>query len=438
MISVISVYSDEKTLREVLLEGLQRQNVDFELITVDNTGNKHRSAAEALNDAARGATGKYLMFVHQDVGVSSDSFLETLEARLNELPDVGVAGGAGRSKDGETRGYALGPSSKAPWEMVDPVHQVREPEVVQILDESILIVPKSVFNRMEFDADTFDGWHCYGADYCLSVRQLGLKVYTLPMPAYHASAGTNVEGLLKYQRRLYQKHRNNHRRIYTTSGELSGWNLRLMALTEALRSLYLKIFPGWDTILKRELSDCQTLLDLGCGWNSPVRSCGIPFSVGIECHEPYLDASRKRNTHSQYVLGDMRSIEFHPKSVDAVVAMNLPDRMGKADEQVLIKRMETWARKRVVVVTPNEQSCQDRPIGEGETGWKVRQLRKLGFRVYGINGWSRLGGPDSAAKSSLHSSLVWRILLDLSQKVAYHCPSVAFQLLAVKEVCANK
>lgn len=439
MISVICVYNDENALREVLLRGLQRQTVEFQLITVDNTGNKYRSAAEALNEAARGATGKYLMFVHQDVGVSSESYLEKVETILDTLPDLGVAGGAGRSETGQIRKYVPGAFSKDPSEIIGFVHPVREPELVQTLDEAALIVPKAVFNQMQFDADTFDGWHCYGADYCLSVRKLGLKAYTLPGSgaAYHASTGTNVQGLLKYQRRLYRKHRRTHRTIYTSTGDLSGWSLTLMGIAEALRSPYMRIFPSWSVLLKRELSGCQTVLDLGCGWNSPVRYCDIPFSVGIESHTRYLDAGRARRIHSQYVLADVRSIEFQPKSVDAVVAINLLDPMSDEERQALLRRMERWARKRVVVVTRNQPSCRNEPLGEGKTGWNAKELRKLGFRVFGINGWRRLGGPDSAAKSSLVASLLSRAGRDVSQKVAYHCPGAAFQLLAVRQVSAK-
>jgi GT2 family glycosyltransferase len=450
MISIVCVYSNERTLREVLLESLQRQTVEFQLITIDNTGNKYRSAAEALNHGGREATGKYLMFVHQDVGLSSDSYLETVETVLDTLPDVGVAGRAGRSEENPDIRVPPGPSLLAPWEVADwvqPGHELgviqgdHQPTVVQTLDEAILIVPKSVFSRMQFDADTFDGWHCYGADYCLCVRKLGLRAYRLPFPqellCCHMTAGANTEGLLKYQWRLYQKHRKHHRRIYATTGDISGWTLILATVRQTLRSPSRKIFPRWNTILKRELSGCETLLDLGCGWNSPVGSCGIPFSMGIESHRPYLDLSKRRNIHSQYALADVRSIEFHPRSFDAVVAINPLDRMSEEDGRILIKKMETWARKRVVVVTRNERPCQNGPMGEGKAGWKADELGDLGFRVFGINGLRRLGGPDSADSRILGTTLLHRIIVDLSQKVTYHCPSVAFELLAVKEVCAN-
>jgi hypothetical protein len=40
--------------------------------------------------------------------------------------------------------------------------------------------------------------------------------------------------------------------------------------SSALRSLFLKLFPSLSEELARELEDCKTVLDLGCGGNSRV------------------------------------------------------------------------------------------------------------------------------------------------------------------------
>ena len=57
MISIVCVYNNERTLKNVLLKSLENQTVEFELITLDNRDNRFKSAAEALNDGGAKAKG---------------------------------------------------------------------------------------------------------------------------------------------------------------------------------------------------------------------------------------------------------------------------------------------------------------------------------------------------------------------------------------------
>ena len=162
-------------------------------------------------------------------------------------------------------------------------------------------MPRSVFGRLKFDYKVFDGWHCYGADYCLSVIQLGLKAYVIPVFCCHSCIRRNMEDLLKYQRRLYLKHRKNYKHIYTWMGEVSWLTLKLRLLHKFLSTLYVRIFPDVTIILRKELYGCDTVLDLGCGHHSIIQSFGIPFSVGVELFEPALQESKRKGIHSQYI-----------------------------------------------------------------------------------------------------------------------------------------
>lgn len=49
MISVICIYNDKAQLERYLLRGLQQQDVEFDLITIDNTLGQHTSAVPVLN-----------------------------------------------------------------------------------------------------------------------------------------------------------------------------------------------------------------------------------------------------------------------------------------------------------------------------------------------------------------------------------------------------
>lgn len=87
-----------------------------------------------------------------------------------------------------------------------------------------------------------------------------------------------------------------------------------MRLIKILKLVYRKFFPNLIEYLKRELSNCDTILDLGCGKNSPLQYCSAPFSVGVEKFRPYLEESKRKKIHNQYIEADVTKIEFKPKS----------------------------------------------------------------------------------------------------------------------------
>jgi len=63
-----------------------------------------------------------------------------------------------------------------------------------------------------------------------------------------------------------------------------------------------RIFHTTVYCLKRELKDCQSVLDLGCGPSSPLQYCqNIKYSVGVEAYKPYLAESKRRKIHSKYL-----------------------------------------------------------------------------------------------------------------------------------------
>jgi SAM-dependent methyltransferase len=438
MISVVCVYNNEQALARILLPSLKSQTTPFELIKLDNTGGRFKSAAEALNYGAKHANGEYVMFVHQDVELDCDSWLENVENILKLTPDLGIAGVAGMSENGKTdkeRGRGYISNCGQIWEYANPVEK---PEKVQTLDECLLIVPKSVFNKLQFDSKTFDDWHCYGADYCLSVKQNGLEAYVIPAFIYHRSLLTNVQNILRYQKRLFNKHRRNYKHIYTTCGDIARLNLALESFYHILSPLYNQMFLDWTRYLRRELGKSDTVLDLGCGYNSPLQYCDIAFSVGVELFDPYLEESRKKAIHNEYIRADIREIDFKPKSFDVVLAIEVLEHLAKDEGHELIQKMELWARKKIILTTPNcylhQDTYDDNPLQRHLSGWSADELKKMGFKVYGVNGWRRLKGYKGAIK--YRPQFLWLRISAISQWIAYYYPKMAFQLFAVKKTDA--
>jgi hypothetical protein len=268
MISIICAFNDEKVLEACLLKSLKDQATDCEIIAINNTENQFKSAAEALNWGGTQAVGDYVMFVHQDVDLRSDSWLESTEALLDSLPDLGIAGVAGISEHGgpfaERCSNTIHHRPQARYRNVitqGPQMDrwgtpIREPEPVQTVDECLVIIPKSVFKIMQFDEVTCDGWHLYAADYCLSVAAQGFSVYAIPKCIHHQSKGYDEKNALgviaslglhpnEYYctlEHVLKKHKDRYKWIHTSCGS---WNtlypLKLQRFHLALKHVILSL-----------------------------------------------------------------------------------------------------------------------------------------------------------------------------------------------------
>lgn len=249
MISIACVYNNGKILNDYLLKSLKNQTVDYELIALDNTEAKYKSAAEALNHGGRRANGKYIMFVHQDVDLCSNTWLEEAEKILDAIPDLGIAGIAGMAENGNSnkergRNIIKHGDPAIIWPQGNPI---QEPEPVQTLDECMIIIPESVFDVLQFDEKVCDDWHLYAVDYCLNIKRLGFDAYVIPMFIYHRSIAYSFsEKYYLTLEKVLKKHKKHYKRIYTTMGDWSTlypvtlqkiWRLAKAGLTYPWRKL---------------------------------------------------------------------------------------------------------------------------------------------------------------------------------------------------------
>jgi hypothetical protein len=97
---------------------------------------------------------------------------------------------------------------------------------VQTLDECLLIHRNQGGDNKYFDEDV-PGWHAYGVEACCTAIRRGATNYVLPLPLWHDSKSTNLQGLEEAHKYVWQKHGSALERIATTCGDLPrsfGWN----------------------------------------------------------------------------------------------------------------------------------------------------------------------------------------------------------------------
>jgi len=92
------------------------------------------------------------------------------------------------------------------------------------------------------------------------------------------------------------------------------------------------VFFYW--VLEKELSNYETVLDVGCGHSSPIGSIEKNFkSEGIDIHIKTINESRKKRNHDKYTTGDITKLPnfYKDKSFDACVSIDVIEHFTKKD-----------------------------------------------------------------------------------------------------------
>lgn len=145
------------------------------------------SAARAYNAALDASQGEVLIFLHQDIYLPP-GWLDRLAGILTLVsssdPHWGVLGVFGTSKDGIGRGVVHSTGMNQTFGA--PFQGIKE---VETLDEVMLITRRS--SGLRFD-EGLEGFHLYGADFCLQARLRGMRSYAAALFCIHNSSGLRI------------------------------------------------------------------------------------------------------------------------------------------------------------------------------------------------------------------------------------------------------
>lgn len=207
------------------------------------------------------------------------------------------------------------------------------------------------------------------------------------------------------------------------------------------------VMPTLVSCLRKELSDCRSVLDLGCGPSSPIQHCkSVKESVGVEIFDEYLKVSKKNKIHNKYYKKDINKLDFEKNSFDAVILIEVLEHMPEKEGRKIIKKAEKWAKKKVIITSPNgfipQKEVDNNPWQKHLSGWDYKKMKKLGYKSKGLAGLKILRqevGNDSMGDDLLSSIRFrprpfWFVVAAVSQVITYYLPSLAFELFSVKRI----
>jgi SAM-dependent methyltransferase len=191
--------------------------------------------------------------------------------------------------------------------------------------------------------------------------------------------------------------------------------------------------------LERAVGDAETVLDVGCGYPSPIKHFRRKRrAVGVDAFEASIEKSRAEGIHDDYLKADVLEIggKFDDRSFECVLAADVIEHLTKEDGARLLSMMEKIARRRVVVFTPNgflhQGEAGGNPWQVHKSGWTPEEMRMRGYKVVGINGLKSLRGEFAVVK--YRPEFLWQIVSDLTQILLKRFPKSAFQILCIKEI----
>lgn len=216
MVTIICIYNNEAQYHSFLVSSCELQKSEYQLIGIDNTFGKFKSAAGAYNSVLKDIMGDTVVFCHQDIAFSDEMFLHNIENELTKHPDT-VVGLAGITDGGIVRSNLR--YRKTNKFITDS--QLTECEPVEAVDECFFGMKKETLNRLEkFNENLVPGWHLYAAEMCLRWKLAKGEVYALPEKAYHKEcSGTGLEvdkNFIDTIEQLAKTYRKQTKKIYSS------------------------------------------------------------------------------------------------------------------------------------------------------------------------------------------------------------------------------
>lgn len=226
-ISVICVSNDKSKFNEQLGASLKNQDADYELIYIDNSKNKFKSASEALNYGASISNGNILVFAHQDIYFKDSKQLSMFVDAVVGFP-VGTICGAAGARELNKKNIGNYTSELEYDELF--VNNIKKPEEVSCVDEFLLGMKKATYLSHPFDGTLCDNWHLYGVEQCLWARKNKSKVYVVPLQIHHFSHGTITLGYMNNLKKLARHYHNDFKYIWTTCYKVNTSSLYMNVL----------------------------------------------------------------------------------------------------------------------------------------------------------------------------------------------------------------
>ena len=247
MISVITCSVDEARFKQV--EAMYQRvfaGEQYELIRIADA----KSLAEGYQRGVAQSSGEFVVLSHDDIEIISAKPAELIRTRLAKIDLFGVAG---TTRLIDSKWLSAGP----PYIFGQILHSAhnqlginifgaprRVVPNIQACDGVILCARRSVFDVVQFDAATFDGFHLYDIDFTFAAHLAGLKLAVCnDLCVLHRSTGSYNQSWETFDQRFMEKRRSQLPSPQHEPGRFKWGGIIVKDIAEALQVMNP---PYWD------------------------------------------------------------------------------------------------------------------------------------------------------------------------------------------------
>jgi len=242
-------------------------------------------------------------------------------------------------------------------------------------------------------------------------------------------------------------------------GLLSGLGYAILFPFLGLRKFYknfdVKLYPikmflmAWtDPIVWAIDKSGRTILDVGCGQGKPMllikMRMKVKKAVGVDLFNPYIEEAKQLKTHDEFIIQDVRKINFKPKSFDIVLSSHVIEHLPKKDALELLAKMEKIARKQIIIASPIGEMYH--PAVDGNelqihlSSFTPEEFKKRGYKTLNY-GWSWLLGEEGLVHT-IRNDFIRKLLYTfniLATPIYYLFPSISdYVFVAYKDMSNGK
>ncbi len=232
----------------------------------------------------------------------------------------------------------------------------------------------------------------------------------------------------------------------TVHRKYQSWRRKINILFDSIKeirdAIQKKRAPSLNYVtFRRRLSSIvsgyDSLLDIGCGADSPLAGVDVTSTIGLDIYPKCVSAARQNRTHDLIIQSTASEAEkiFGTGSVEAVAALNVIEHMTREEGFKLLADIERIASKLVIIMScvgwMDQDAFDGNPWQIHKSAWVPDDFRKRGYLVFGEYGM-RYCRDD---KFSLRRpKAIWQFISLYSQGKAYYNADKAQSFIALKPI----
>ena len=212
--------------------------------------------------------------------------------------------------------------------------------------------------------------------------------------------------------------------------------------------MFFKYIPfTYHWIVRRAVgANVKTILDLGCGEGDFMKDLsenGNWDITGVELHSESAQKAKQSGIYKAVVRGDVTNLprDVLNRKYDVVFSSQTLEHLKKSDGRKALEAWEKLAKKRIVVTTPVgfieyepiEEKKENNPLQKHLSGWSIKEMKALGFAVYG-QGARFIYGKKGLARKFSGILPLWFVISYIASPFVYFFPEYATYMIAVKNL----